>query len=202
MVVVVVVWWSWWWWWCGVGGGGHGVVVLMVVVVVWWWWWSVGDGGDVVVVVVVVADIYLAYLSLLLSLTCNLFYFVQHQLGAASNHLGGSPGSHFGPSQPGPSSWASNGSRCDIMHLWTLWTMLVCLDFGLGSRDCDTCMLCLCLWWIVIYICVIYSCVIYIYDVYLVCNDGRLKTKKKLNFFTSLPSVMTITLDKAGILGH
>ena len=55
------------------------------------------------VVVVVVADIYLAYLSLLLSLTCNLFYFVQHQSGAASNHLGGSPGSHVGPSQPGPS---------------------------------------------------------------------------------------------------
>ena len=61
--------------------------------------------------------------------------------------------------------------------------MLVCLDFGLGSRDCDTCMLCLCLWWIVIYICVIYSCVIYIYDVYLVCNDGRLKTKKNFEFF-------------------
>ena len=79
--------------------------------------------------------------------------------------------------------------------------MLVCLDFGLGSRDCDTCMLCLCLWWIVIYICVIYSCVIYIYDVYLVCNDGRLKTKK-LNFFTSLPSVMTMTLGKARNLGH
>ena len=84
----------------------------MVVVVVWcWWWWSRccgahggggGHDGDVVVVVVV-ADIYLAYLSLLLSLTCNLFYFVQHQSGAASNHLGGSPGSHFGPSQPGPS---------------------------------------------------------------------------------------------------
>ena len=55
------------------------------------------------VVVVVVADIYLAYLSFLLSLTCNLFYFVQHQSGAASNHLGGSPGSHIGPSQPGPS---------------------------------------------------------------------------------------------------
>jgi len=53
-----------------------------------------------------------------------------------------------------------------------------------------------------IYICVIYSCVIYIYDVYLVCNDGRLKTKKKLNFFTSLPSVMTMTLGKAGNLGH
>ena len=60
--------------------------------------------------------------------------------------------------------------------------MLVCLDFGLGSRDCDTCMLCLCLWWIMIYICVIYSCVIYIYDVYLACNDGRLKTKK-IEFF-------------------
>ena len=65
--------------------------------------------------------------------------------------------------------------------------MLVCLNFGLGSQDCDTCMLCLCLWWIVIYICiiymcVIYSCVIYIYDVYLVCNDGRLKTKK-IEFF-------------------
>ena len=43
---------------------------------------------------------------------------------------------------------------------------------------------------------------LYIYDVYLVCNDGRLKTKKKLNFFTSLPSVMTMTLGKAGNLGH
>ena len=29
----------------------------------------------------------------------------------------------------------------------------------------------------------IYICVIYIYDVYLVCNDGRLKTKKKIEFF-------------------
>ena len=55
-----------------------------------------------VVVVVVVADIYLAYLSLLLSFMCNLFYFVQHQSGAASNHLGGSPGSHVGPSYPNP----------------------------------------------------------------------------------------------------
>ena len=55
------------------------------------------------VVVVVVADIYLAYLSLLLSLTRNLFYFVQHQSGVASNHLGGLPGSHLGPSQPRPS---------------------------------------------------------------------------------------------------
>jgi len=133
------------------------------------------------VVVVVVADIYLAYLSLLLLLTYNLFYFVQHQSGAASNHLGGLPGSHVWPSQPGPSPWASNGSRCDIMHLWTLWSMLVCLDFGLGSRDCDTCMLCLCLWWIVIYICVIYSCVIYIW--YISCLQ-RWKTKnKKIEFF-------------------
>ena len=81
--------------------------------------------------------------------------------------------------------------------------MLVCLDFGLGSRDCDTIFV-----FVVdcdihlyyIYICVIYSCVIYIY-VYLVCNDGRLKTKK-LNFFTSLPSVMTMTLGKARNLGH
>ena len=56
-----------------------------------------------VVVVVVVADIYLAYLSLLLSLTCNLFYFVQHQSGAASNHLGGSLGSRVWSSQHGPS---------------------------------------------------------------------------------------------------
>ena len=43
---------------------------------------------------------------------------------------------------------------------------------------------------------------LYIYDVYLVCNDGRLKTKKNLNFFTSLPSVMTMTLGKARNLGH
>jgi hypothetical protein len=56
-----------------------------------------------VVVVVVVADIYLAYLSLLLSLTCNLFSFVQHQSGVVSNHLRRSPRSHVGPSQPGPS---------------------------------------------------------------------------------------------------
>ena len=42
---------------------------------------------------------------------------------------------------------------------------------------------------------------LYIYDVYLVCNDGRLKTKK-IEFFTSLPSVMVMTLGKAGNLGH
>jgi hypothetical protein len=76
----------------------------VVLLVVWWWWWSWWcGGGGVDVVVVVVADIYLVYLSLLLSLTCNLFFFVQHQSGAALNHLGGSSGSHVGPSQPGPS---------------------------------------------------------------------------------------------------
>ena len=63
----------------------------------------------------------------------------------------------------------------------------------------------------------IYSCVIYIYDVYLVCNDGRLKTKKNEFFhffaeyhnhdtrqswesgtlsFPALPSVMGKALGK------
>ena len=68
-----------------------------------------------------------------------------------------------------------------------------------------------------IYICVIYSCVIYIYDVYLVCNNGRLKTEKIEFFhffaechdhdtrqswesetlsFSALPSAMLKALDK------
>jgi hypothetical protein len=85
--------------------------------------------------------------------------------------------------------------------VWTLelfvWTMLVnyvcvcglwTLDFGVVV-DCD-------IYLYYIYICVIYICVIYICDVYLVCFDGSLKTKK-LNFFTSLPSVMHLA--KLGI---
>ena len=40
----------------------------------------------------------------ILSLTCNLLSFLQHQSGAASNHVEGSPASHVGPSPPGPSS--------------------------------------------------------------------------------------------------
>ena len=51
-------------------------------------------------VVVVVADIYLVYLSLLLSLTCNLFYFVQHQSGRRRTTSEGRRDRTFGHPNP------------------------------------------------------------------------------------------------------
>jgi hypothetical protein len=45
----------------------------------------------------------------ILSLTCNLFSFLQHQSGAASNHVRGSPASHVGPSPPGTSPGSHAG---------------------------------------------------------------------------------------------
>ena len=48
----------------------------------------------------------------ILSLTCNLLSFLQHQSGGASNHVEGSPASHVGPSPPG----SSPGSHAGASH--------------------------------------------------------------------------------------
>jgi hypothetical protein len=56
----------------------------------------------VMVVVVLVQYLFFTSSNLLhIYLGSRAISFVQHQSGAASNHVGGSPGSQVGPSQPG-----------------------------------------------------------------------------------------------------
>jgi hypothetical protein len=55
----------------------------------------------VMVVVVVQSLLFTSSKLLHIYLGSRAISFVQHQSGAASNHVGGSPGSQVGPSQPG-----------------------------------------------------------------------------------------------------
>ena len=54
----------------------------------------------------------------ILSLTCNLLSFLQHQSGAASNHVEGSPASNVGPSPPGPSPGSHAGASHPSQSSW------------------------------------------------------------------------------------